>query len=329
MVTYVIGDLFKSPARVLVNTVNTVGVMGKGIAKVFKTVYPEMFREYQDLCERSQLTVGKLWLYKTSHKWVLNFPTKVSWRQPSRPEYIEAGLQKFVATYSQQGITSIAFPKLGCGNGELDWERTVRPLMEKYLSSLAIDIFVYLYNLPTVGEHTDIEEMRRWLRGEPQALAFTTVWDDIVEIVGTGLSLQTREHEAFTMGLTTKGDLLLRMRDSTFLEKITARLQELLYRRRPRVLDRDKILIPQDCMLDLWQAIRGYGFCTARMMPGGLDILAPYLMPLLERLAYMKPVQLSRRRRDSSQLVEAGLQLYTPPGDKLDQVHPSRIAQKA
>ena len=83
MITYVVCDLFQSPARVLVNTVNTVGVMGKGIAKDFKRIYPDMFREYQRICERNSFDIGDLWLYKTTNKWVLNFPTKRHWRQPS------------------------------------------------------------------------------------------------------------------------------------------------------------------------------------------------------------------------------------------------------
>ena len=76
MITYIACDLFKSPARVLVNTVNTVGVMGKGIAKDFKQVYPEMFSQYQRICEKGSFDIGTLWLYKTPNKWVLNFPTK-------------------------------------------------------------------------------------------------------------------------------------------------------------------------------------------------------------------------------------------------------------
>lgn len=92
MITYVEGDLFTSPAQVLVNTVNTVGVMGKGIAKEFKDIYPDMFRACRRLCERDELIVGKIFLHRTPHKWVLNFPTKRHWRQRSRVEDIEAGL---------------------------------------------------------------------------------------------------------------------------------------------------------------------------------------------------------------------------------------------
>lgn len=141
MITYVVSDLLKSPADVLVNTVNTVGVMGKGIANDFKKVYPEMFVRYQKLCERGQFNIGQLWIFKKKNKWVLNFPTKKHWRNPSKIEYIENGLEKFVKTYAEKGITSISFPMLGCGNGELNWETEVRPLMEKYLRNIPIDIY--------------------------------------------------------------------------------------------------------------------------------------------------------------------------------------------
>lgn len=120
--------------------------MGKGLTKDFKAIYPEMFWEYQKLCKEKKLTIGTLWLYKAPNKWILNFPTKTTWRLPSRVEYIESGLKTFVnGYYAKHGITSIAFPPLGCGNGGLDWEDQVRPLMEKYLDNLPIDIFVHLY----------------------------------------------------------------------------------------------------------------------------------------------------------------------------------------
>lgn len=145
MITYVVGDLFTSPAKVLVNTVNTVGVMGKGIAKDFKRIYQEMFEEYQDLCEQEMFNVGQLWLYKTPHKWILNFPTKKHWRGKSKIDYIEAGLRKFVDTYDSKGMLSVSFPMLGCGNGELDWEKEVQPLMEEYLQPLPINVYIHVF----------------------------------------------------------------------------------------------------------------------------------------------------------------------------------------
>jgi len=185
MITYVVGDLFTSPAKVLVNTVNTVGVMGKGIAYDFKRIYPEMFEEYQKLYKNKELEIGKLDLYKTPHKWILNFPTKEHWRGKSKIEYLEDGLRKFTDTYDKKGIDSISFPMLGCGYGGLDWEEEVQPLMEEYLRPLPIDIFIHLYGqngLP-VSEQRSFEEKKKWLQGEPQYPSFAEFWDDVQELI--------------------------------------------------------------------------------------------------------------------------------------------------
>lgn len=144
MITYMVGDLFTSPAKVLVNPVNTVGVMGKGIAKDFKRIYPEMFEKYQYFCEQGMFNVGQLWLYKAPHKWILNFPTKKHWRDKSKIEYLEAGLQKFADTYDSKGMLEVSFPMLGCGHGGLDWEKEVQPLMEKYLQPLPINVYIHV-----------------------------------------------------------------------------------------------------------------------------------------------------------------------------------------
>ena len=143
MLIYLKGDLFSSPAHVLVNTVNTVGVMGKGIALEFKNRYPEMFKVYQKTCDDKLFDIGKLLLWKMNEKWILLFPTKKHWRSPSKLTYIEKGLEKFVQSYEKLGIESIAFPKLGCGNGGLDWD-DVRPIMEKYLKNLPIPVYIYI-----------------------------------------------------------------------------------------------------------------------------------------------------------------------------------------
>ena len=142
MLTYLRGDLLSSPAQVQVNTVNTVGVMGKGIALQFKNKYPQMFAAYQKACEKQQLGIGRLYLWKSPEKWVLMFPTKRHWRNPSKIEYVESGLKEFVDSYERLGVDSIAFPRLGCGNGGLEWS-VVKPIMEKYLSPLPINIYIY------------------------------------------------------------------------------------------------------------------------------------------------------------------------------------------
>ncbi len=87
MISYLTTNLFDSPAQTLVNTVNTVGVMGKGIALAFKQRYPEMYRQYRELCQAGELEVGKLFVYQAGDKIIVNFPTKKHWRSPSRIEY--------------------------------------------------------------------------------------------------------------------------------------------------------------------------------------------------------------------------------------------------
>jgi hypothetical protein len=129
-----------------VNTVNTVGVMGKGLANELKTRHPEMFRAYKRICDQKLLDVGKLWLWRSSSQWILNFPTKKDWRRASRIEYVEAGLKKFVDQFETKGIREIAFPRLGCGNGGLNWDE-VRPLMHSYLSDLPIRVYIHDFNV--------------------------------------------------------------------------------------------------------------------------------------------------------------------------------------
>ncbi|MFL7902585.1 macro domain-containing protein [Azospirillum argentinense] len=142
MLVYLRNSLFDSPAQTLVNTVNLEGVMGKGIAAEFKARYPDMFRQYKKACNAGELKVGGLHLWRGPDKWVLNFPTKTTWRKPSQLSYIIAGLEKFSSTYEEMGITSISFPPLGCGNGQLDWSE-VKPVMESYLRRLPIHVYVH------------------------------------------------------------------------------------------------------------------------------------------------------------------------------------------
>ena len=138
-----IGNLFDSKAQTLVNTVNCVGVMGKGIALEFKKRYPEMFKEYQELCSQNQVIAGQPYYYHDlTGASIINFPTKDNWRSPSKLSYVVSGLDWFVENYEFLGITSIAFPPLGCGNGGLTWD-IVGPIMYQKLKALPIDIEIY------------------------------------------------------------------------------------------------------------------------------------------------------------------------------------------
>ena len=158
----VCGNIFNTKAQTIVNTVNCVGVMGKGIALVFKLRYPNMFEIYQNFCKQKLISIGKLWIYKGDEcdPWVLNFPTKTQWKLPSEYEYIEKGLQKFVETYKEKGITSIAFPLLGANNGGLNSQR-VEEIMISYLSKCDIPIEIYHYD-PLAPDDLFEEFRNKW-----------------------------------------------------------------------------------------------------------------------------------------------------------------------
>ena len=147
-----IGDIFNSKTQTLVNTVNCVGIMGKGIAAEFKKQYPEMFEDYVKRCERHEVKPGIPYLFKASlfPPQIINFQTKTHWRAASRVEDVEKGLKILVAKYKEWDVKSIAVPPLGCGNGQLLWE-TVGPLIYKYLSKLDIPVKLYApYGTPPV-----------------------------------------------------------------------------------------------------------------------------------------------------------------------------------
>lgn len=138
-----IGDLFESRAQTLVNTVNCVGVMGKGIAEKFKLRFPEMFADYKKRTDRKAVRLGQPYLYQDlSGLKIINFPTKDHWRSPSRLADIERGLDYLVAHAAEWDLGSIALPPLGCGNGGLEWSE-VGPLIYQKLRPLPIDVEVY------------------------------------------------------------------------------------------------------------------------------------------------------------------------------------------
>ena len=143
MMKILVGDLFESSAQTLVNTVNCVGVMGKGVALEFKERFPDMYTDYVRRCEAHEVKLGQPYLFKrTTVPWILNFPTKDHWKSVSKLSDIVAGLEYLSAHYKAWGITSLAVPPLGCGQGQLEW-RVVGPTLYRYLEKLAIPIELY------------------------------------------------------------------------------------------------------------------------------------------------------------------------------------------
>ncbi len=146
MITFTQGNLLAARAEALVNTVNTVGVMGKGIALMFKERFDENFRRYAAACKAKEVQTGKMFVTQVHEldgpRWIVNFPTKQHWRAPSRMEWIVEGLQDLKRFLIEQQVKSIAIPPLGAGNGGLEWVE-VREQIEQALGDLDIDILVF------------------------------------------------------------------------------------------------------------------------------------------------------------------------------------------
>jgi len=147
MIEYKHGDILREDAEALINTVNCVGVMGRGIALQFKKAFPENFKAYAAACKKAEVQPGRMFVFETGQlanpRYIINFPTKRHWRAASRIEDIDAGLQALVETIHRHGVRSIAVPPLGSGLGGLDWS-TVRPRIEAALQPLT-DVHVIIY----------------------------------------------------------------------------------------------------------------------------------------------------------------------------------------
>lgn len=142
------GDLLNDTAEALVNAVNTKGVMGKGIALAFRNKYPDMYTAYRHQCLRGLVIPGKVYYYRLptgTTRYIVNFPTKRSWRNPADIDYIISGLDSLATFITASGIKTIAIPMLGCGLGGLNWV-VVRALIETKLQHLDVTIHLYVHN---------------------------------------------------------------------------------------------------------------------------------------------------------------------------------------
>ena len=138
MIEFKTGDILSEDASALVNTVNCVGIMGKGTALRFKKAFPENFKAYSEACRNRQVAPGRMFVFETDEffpSYVINFPTKTHWRSRSRMEYIDNGLKDLRKEIRNRGIRSIAIPALGCGLGGLSWDE-VRPRIENAFQGL-------------------------------------------------------------------------------------------------------------------------------------------------------------------------------------------------
>lgn len=164
MITFTQGNLLEARAEALVNTVNTVGVMGKGIALMFKERFAENFRRYAAACKAKEVRTGSVFVTEVGEldgpRWIVNFPTKQHWRAPSRMEWITEGLKDLRRFLVENKVKSIAIPPLGAGNGGLDWSE-VRPQIEAALGDLDVEVLVFepTRQYQNVAKRTGVEKL--------------------------------------------------------------------------------------------------------------------------------------------------------------------------
>lgn|SRR5574341_2162850 len=188
MVKVLVGDIFQSKAHTLVNTVNCVGVMGKGIALEFRKRFPDMYEDYLARCKRGEVRLGEPYIYiREEMPWILNFPTKYHWRALAKAEDIIRGLEYLLSKYKSWGIKSIAVPPLGAGLGQLEW-RIIGPTLYSFLSKMEIPVELYApYQTP--ADELQLEFLRTGLQPSQLALKtpspewITAPWIALVEIL--------------------------------------------------------------------------------------------------------------------------------------------------
>lgn len=184
------GNLLEADAEALVNTVNTEGVMGKGIALQFKKKFPKMYEAYRAASEAGEIVPGRMHVFEQTDmlnpRYIINFPTKRHWRSPARMEDIKAGLEALRSEIERLGIRSVAVPPLGCGNGGLDW-RNVRPAIERALSGLS-NVQIMLYPPAGAPEAASIVHKTKRPAMNPSRAIVLRIWQDYF-ILGYQLTL--------------------------------------------------------------------------------------------------------------------------------------------
>jgi O-acetyl-ADP-ribose deacetylase (regulator of RNase III) len=283
-------DLLESNAQTLVNPVNCVGVAGKGIAAQFKRRYPEMFKSYQQACVTGKLAPGKPWLWQSPSRWILNFPTKTHWRNPSKLEWIEAGLENFVAKFNNMGISGIAFPRLGCGNGGLSWD-DVRPLMERHLMNLPINVYIHDYEV-NLGLPEHFEELLRQLATTlPATTTFETFTRNLRKVVefADGRLVTLASRQKFEAEFTDGDSLVI-------------------------TIDGQRHPIAVDDLHGLWLALTN-GLVTRERAERSAGAGADQVLSMISLLPGIRPVEIQKPR---SSTPEIAVELKASPGPMSD-----------
>lgn len=278
-------EIFQSPARVLMNPVNTAGVMSSGVSAEFKRFFPDAFSRYRSLCEAGQIEPGRLFLYPADFRTVLHLPIKRHWRTASTAEIIESGLQKLAAVWADQNIHTMAIPRFA--EGELDWDSVIRPMLEIYLGPLPIPVYLHHQSMPDIRR--SIKQLDQSLNQPPQHVAFDRVWKDMGRIIRRTYGQFTAEdNRAYTVAF----------QDGTRYSRLVVT---------PDGETSTGIGTPS--LAELWDMLQSARILLPSQFPSGLEAVASYLMPLFAKVDYVRIVRAAMGDAAPS----AALQLMPPP----------------
>jgi O-acetyl-ADP-ribose deacetylase (regulator of RNase III) len=263
ILTVLDGDIFTSPAQTLVNPVNTVGAMGAGLAQDFKRLMPSMFEAYRQACQADEFSPGQLLLYRTPHKWILNFPTRRHWRASVKLETIEQGLLKFAASFAEQGIVSASFPLLG--EEALGWEQ-VWPLFVSILGHLPLMIYLH-----PQAEQTTLsgQALRRWLVTPPRVPPFVAWWRDLLRHLRREPHLLAQD-VAYQAVLPKEG------------QKPGLRLLS---------PSGEALYLSESALRELWAYVVQVGYVLPHALPLHLDAHGPLIVALLARSRLLRSLR--------------------------------------
>lgn len=282
-------EIFHSPSRVLVNPVNTAGVMSSGISAEFKRFFPDAFSHYRSLCEAGRMEPGRLFIYQADYRTVLHLPIKRHWRMSSTAEIVESGLQKLAAVWADQGIHALAIPRFA--EGELDWDSIIRPMLEIYLAPLPIPVYLHHQSVPDTRR--SIKQIDQFVNRPSQRLPFSRVWKELGRIVRrTYAQVTTGDGNPFTVAY----------QDGTRYNRLVI-----------TPANEGSIGVSMASLAELWDMLQISRMLLPSQFPSGLELVAPYLLPLLAKLEYVRIV---RAAMGDAMPVDA-LLLLPPPDQQL------------
>ena len=279
-------EIFYSPARVLVNPVNTAGVMSSGVSAEFKRFFPDAFSRYRSLCEAGRIEPGRLFIYQGDSRTVVHLPVKRHWRTAATAEIVEAGLQKLASVWADQGIHTLALPRFA--EGELDWNTVIRPMLEIYLAPLPIP--VYLHHQPIPDTRRSIKQIDQFLNQPAQHQPFSRVWKDFGRIIRrTYGQFATEDGHAFTVAY----------QDGTRYSRLVVTPD-----------NESSVGVSMASLSELWDMLQAARMLLPSQFPSGLESVAPYLIPLFTKMDYIRVV-----RAAMGDSTRSAALLWVPPPD--------------